>query len=76
MDITPTPTPTPTPLPVYQEQLDTLITNQSELLEGVLTISDNQAVIFNILIVICGILIFFVVAKLLQCASKFFNSLF
>lgn len=76
MDITPTPTPTPTPLPVYQEQLDTLITNQSELLEGVLAISDNQAVINNILIAICGILIFFVVVKLFQSASKFFNSLF
>ena len=76
MDTTPTPIPTPTPLPVYQGQLDALIANQSELLEGVQAISDNQAVLFNIVIVICGILIFFVVVKLFQSASKFFNSLF
>lgn len=76
MDTTPTPTPTPTPLPVYQEQLETLITNQSELLEGVQAITDNQAVMFNVLVVIGGILIFFMVAKLFQSASKFFNNLF
>lgn len=76
MDTTPTPIPTPTPLPVYQGQLDTLIANQSELLEGVQALNDNQEIIYNLLVIIISILIFFVVAKLFQCASKFFNSLF